>query len=79
MWHAPILSYHNNIWLEQQRQKYGKGIIKRTCTRLFAGKVAQRWSECIDVALEVAPAWTAVTREHELNVRTILAAGISGA
>ena len=56
-----------------------KGIIKRTCTRLFAGKVSQRWSECIDIALEAAPAWTAVTREHELDVRIILSALIAGA
>ena len=65
MWHARILSYHNNVWIEEQRQIHGNGKIKRTRTRQCAGKVAQRWSECIDVALEVAPAWTAVNREHE--------------
>ena len=64
------------MWLEKRRAEFGKGIISRACTRLFSGKVSQRWSECIDSALEIAPAWTAATREHELNVRSILAADI---
>ena len=76
MWHASILSYHDNYWIEQQRQIHGRGHIKRTRTRLSSGKVAQRWSECIEAALVKAPAWSAVNRELELNVRTILAASL---
>ena len=76
MWHAAVLAYRNAIWFEKRRSFFGKGIVSRTCTRLSSGKVSQRWSECIDSALEIAPAWTAATREHELNVRSILVADI---
>ena len=67
-----MLSHHDASWLESQRAKHGHGVIKRTRTRLNSGKVCVRWSECISHALEVSPAWSAVNRDVNLNVRTLL-------
>ena len=77
MWHKHILSCRTAAWLDEQRAFYGKGITKRTKTRLFSGKVACRWSETLDYALEVSPAWKAVISEHDLNVFKIHAAVLS--
>ena len=77
MWHKPVLQFHNALWLEQQRAEHGRGFIKRTKTRLFAGKVSVRWSECIENALEVCPAWTSVIRTHNMTVRSIHAASLA--
>ena len=74
MWHSRILNYRPAAWLEAQRAKHGRGVIKRTKTRLHSGKIACRWSECLDTALEVCPAWSIVTHESALHVRTLLAA-----
>ena len=77
MWHKYILSCRTASWLDEQRLLHGRGIIKRTKTRLFAGKVSVRWSESIDYALEVSPAWSAVVSEHDLNIFRMHAASIS--
>ena len=76
MWHYHILIHHDARWLEAQRLAHGHGILSRTRTRLRSGKVASRWSECLEHALVAAPAWRA-SFEHSLSVRHILTALLS--
>ena len=74
MWHSAMLLHHDALWLAKQRLEHGRSFISRTRTRLKAGKVLCRWSECLELALEVAPAWNATTNIHFLTARQIFAA-----
>lgn len=78
MWHGRVLSFRPAEWLESQRAKHGHGNIKRTKTRLRSGKIATRWSECLNNALEVCPAWR-LSHESSLRVSTLSSAVVAGA
>ena len=73
MWRQFIIKHRDDKWLEAQRHKHGHSNISRTRTRLGVGHVAPRWSECLELARTVAPAWSS-DEPQVLPISHVLAA-----